>query len=1005
MRIIATITFLGLLCSTTYSFGNTASSACVSNFSLKGRFQDQTDTSTNDQTDTTANDTLKLRNPLNALKVENAAYQKLKAKGNSIDPKRLAIFPALSLQQFLKSEAAGLYVQEPSGEPGTTQNMFIRGTSTPLITARDQFQSQPLVILDGVPMVGEHPFAYDIQQFKFERIGPATNPLSVINMDNILSVEVLKDLSATAIYGPKAANGVILLTSKQAGTTRKIYFDSFVGMNQSHSVTTVNGKFENDFRRQFYDKYTANGKYSDSDVYPLYLSDSLNNAYYGPANWNDQYYDNGLAYGVNAGISGGTNRANFRFSIGSMGTDGVADNTGAQRYGTRFNINMRPMDWLTFSATVNANRVERQRNKNIRDRLSQVNYIPDLSSPIAPNSEKYSQYLAEFDKGFDENKTNSVQGTASLTADLGKLKLSSSFGVDYNEGYRDIFFARTLLQTTNYASNYFGYSRRTFFDNTASYDLELNEDHKFNFSLGSSFQYDGYKYNYAYAYKGVNDFIKINLLESNPSDGNYLNPLVFNRFLVYKFLDKTQNNQISFNGRVNYDYKDKYTFSAMLRADASSNQQPTSRWFYSPILSAAWSLKKEFFSTSSDISDMNLRASVGRMGRYEHFDNFAQGPHYSAFIGYTGNLIAPGYNGFATLTRPYTTGGVGYGLEWAYSDQVNLGLDGAFLNSRVRGSVDLYYKADKNQLLGIPSASEYGYADIVQNGMDISNTGVDLTLSADILPTERTFSWTSSINLNFNKNTLDALPGGLSQIAIGDRLLKVGEAVDRYYLLTNEGIYESDADVPSVGGQKLSYNGIALKGGDPRWADLNNDNIIDENDKTLQGHALPMVAGGFNNDFRYKNWTLGVNLYYNLGRDLINQEMANRFDFINREGLNNITSVREITFWEKRGEYSKYPLYNPWSSVNPYQANQDLFLEDASFLKLRTLSLGYDLTQIMKKKAANVERFFIYGSVNNVFTLTKYTGQDPELVNYTGYDSGYGIQIPRTFLLGVKMEF
>ncbi|WP_449435277.1 hypothetical protein [Pedobacter steynii] len=171
------------------------------------------------------------------------------------------------------------------------------------------------------------------------------------------------------------------------------------------------------------------------------------------------------------------------------------------------------------------------------------------------------------------------------------------------------------------------------------------------------------------------------------------------------------------------------------------------------------------------------------------------------------------------------------------------------------------------------------------------------------------------------------------------------------------------------------------------------------------GHALPLVSGGFNNEFGYGNWTLGVNMYFNLGRDLINQEMANRFDFVNREGLNNINSVREVTFWEKRGDYSKYPLYNPWSSAAPYQANQDIFLEDASFLKLRTVSLGYDLTKLMKKKMPRLERLYVYGSVYNVFTLTKYTGQDPELVNYTGYDSGYGIQIPRTYMLGVKMDF
>ncbi|TCD01324.1 SusC/RagA family TonB-linked outer membrane protein [Pedobacter psychroterrae] len=1002
MRIIATITFLGLLCSTTVSFGNTARSACISNkFLLTGTFQ-QTDTASND---TTAIDSANL-GKLDALKTQNAVFKKLQSKSNNIDPKKLALFPAVSLQQFLKSDAAGVYVQEQSGEPGSVQSYFIHGTSQPLISAREQFQTQPLVILDGVPLTGDHPFALDIQQFKFERIGPATNPLSMINMDNILSVEVLKDLAATAIYGPKAVNGAIVLTSKQAGVKREIFFDSYVGMAQKNSVTTINGKFENDFRRQFYDKYTANGKYSENDVYPLYLSDSLNNAYYGPSNWNDEYYRNGLDYSVNAGISGGTNRANFRFSLGSLRNEGIADDTGLDRYSTRFTINMKPLTWLTFTATVNANRLDRQRNRNVRDRLAQVNYIPDLSSPIAPSKEKYGQYLAEFDKGFDDNRSNLVQGLANVGVDLGKFKFNSSFGVDYNEGYRDIFFARTLLQTTNYASNYYGYNQRSFFDNVATYDLEVNEDSRFNFTLGSSFQYDAYKYNYAYAYKGSNDFIKLNLLRSDPGNqATYLEPFVFNRFLVYKFLDKTRNNLISFNAKVDYDFKDKYTISAHLRADGASSQQPTSRWFYSPILSAGWNLKKEFFTESATISDLNLRASAGRMGRHEHFDNYAQGPQYTAFIGFTGNLIAPGYNGFATLTRPYSSGSIGYNLEWAYSDQLNLGLDGAFFNNRVRGSVDVYYKGDKNQLLGIPSGSEYGYSNIIQNGMDIVNTGVDLVLSADILQSTSSVRWTSTINANFNRNELTALPGGLSEIAIGDRLLKVGSSVDSYFLLSNNGIYNSDAEVPTVGGKKLSYNGIDLKGGDPKWADINGDNIIDNKDKTLQGHSMPIVAGGFNNDFGIGNWNIGVNFYYNLGRDLMNQEMANRFDFINREGLNDMSSVREITFWEKRGDYSKYPLYNPWSSVAPYQVNQDIFLEDASFLKLRTLSLGYDFTKSIKKTVKNMERFYVYTSVNNVFTLTKYTGQDPELVNYTGYDTGYGIPMPRTYILGVKMEF
>jgi TonB-dependent starch-binding outer membrane protein SusC len=1003
MRIIATMTFLGVLCTTTCSFGNTARSACVSNnFSLEGSFQQQTDTSKKDtaSTDTSA---------VGIKPIKKTITHRLESKGNSLDPKKLSIFPAVTLQQALKGESAGVYVQEPTGEPGTAQNIFIHGTSQPLLTARELFQSQPLVILDGVPLTGEHPYALDIQQYKFERIGPGTNPLSIINMDNIQSVEVLKDLSAIAAYGPKGANGVILLTTKAASSKRTITFDSYVGMATKAGVTTINGQFENNFRRQFYDKYTGNGSYTGNDVYPLYLSDSLNNAYYGPANWNDLYYKNGMVYGVNASIAGGTDRANFRFSLGSLKNEGVADETGVERYNTRFVINMKPISWLNFSAMVNGSIVDRDRNRNVRDRLTQVNYIPDLSSPVAPNKEKYGQYLGEFEKGFDNNKINSIQGYLKIGINLGNFSWITTGGADYNEGYRDIFFPRTLLQTTNYASNYFSTSQRAFVDNVASYDWELNDDSKFNFQAGLSAQYDSYKYQYAYAYKGANDFIKLNLLYSDPNklsgSEEYLTPSVFKRELVFKYLDKTKNNLLSANARATYSFKDKYTFSMMLRADGSSTQQPTSRWFYSPIFSAAWDMKKEFFEDDATISMLNLRGSVGRMGRHESFDNYAQGPQYTAFAGFTGNLITPGYNGIATLTRPYTTGGVGYDLDWAYTDQANIGLDASLFNSRVSGSLDVYMKEDKNMLLGVPSGAEYGYASIIKNGMAIRNSGVDLTLSGIILPAGKTLSWTSSVNINYNRNELTALPGGLSELAIGDRLLRVGEAVDRYWVLNNTGIYNTDDEVPSVGGQKLSYNGIDLKAGDPIWTDHNNDNKIDNQDRVLQGHALPVVSGGFNNDFGYKKWTLSLNFYYNLGRQLMNQEMSNRFDFVNREGLNNINSVREITFWEKRGDYSKYQLFNPWSSVAPYQVNQDIFVEDAAFVKLRTLSLGYDLTDMVKKNAPNVKRIYVYASVNNVFTLTKYTGQDPELVDYTGYDTGYGIQIPRTYLLGVKMDF
>lgn len=943
-------------------------------------------------------------------KIKNkSVYDKLSG-GVQKSTQDLSLFPAISLQQNLKGNYAGLYVQEPSGEPGTIQNMFLRGAPMPLLSKKDVYSSQPLVVLDGIPLVGEHPFAFDIQQYDFNRIGPATNLLTSIDINNIESIEVLKDPASIAVYGPRGVNGVIVLKSKMPdGVNRSISFNSYIGMVQKPRVNTINGKYENEFRQRFYDIYTTNGRYSDDEEYPVYLSDSLNNVYSGKSDWTDLYYKNALIYGINLGLTGGSDRASFRFSIGNTKSQGVADGTGLDRYSAMFNINMRPVKWLLFSAMINGNRLNRDRNRTLRDRFAQLNYFPDLSAPLAPNKDYYGSYLTEYDKGFDDNKTNTIQGYAKLLATLGKLKISSTFNVDYNEGYRDVFYARTLLQGTSYASNYYGFNQRLMMDNKATYDLNLNTVHDFHFELGQSMMWDLYKYNNAYAYKGANDYIKINLLDSDPKlpngadNGNYLVPLAFPRELTYRFLDKTEDNLLSFYAKANYSFSDKYFLSGILRLDGSSNAQPTSRWFYSPTLAAAWNLKNDLLKDFRSIDDLVLRASVGRMGRTFTYDNYAQGPQYTATVGWTGNLTVPGYNAIGVLTRPYSFGWVGYNVPWSYSDQLNVGVDVAMLKNRLHASLDFYTKAEKNQLIAIPAYAEYGYKQSIESGLDMTNTGVDLTISAQVITNSR-FKWNSALNLNHNSNKLKALPRGLDEIVIGNRFLKVGQPVDQYWLLENEGIYTATSQVPVVNGQPLKYNGQALKAGDPIWKDQNGDNIIDEKDKVLKGHSMPVLSGGFDNSFSYGNWTLGTNLYFNLGRKLINQEMANRFDFVNREGNTDLSSVKEITFWEKRGDYSKYPLYNPWSTVIPYRVDQDLFLENASFLKLRSVSLGYDLGDVLKRNNIKIKKIFVYGSVNNVFTVTPYTGQDPELVTYDGMDTGYGQPIPRTYTLGVKME-
>ncbi|HMI02814.1 MAG TPA: SusC/RagA family TonB-linked outer membrane protein [Pedobacter sp.] len=926
----------------------------------------------------------------------------------TIKSDKVSLFPGVSLQQYIKGQAAGIYVQEPNGEPGTEQNIFMHGTSVPLLSAKDLFASQPLIVLDGVPLISkEHPFVYDIQQYDFNRIGPATNLLAGIDPDNIASITVMNDLSEAAIYGPRAANGVIYIRTKNPQLKKQVSFNSYIGLATHNSIETINGASEYNFRKPFYNQF---GTLEDSQNIPAYLRDSLYSIYYGPSNWTDLYYRNSLEYSANASITGGSERANFRASLGNQRNNGVADGTGISRYSVAFTILMKPIKWLSIITSINGNQLVRDRNRYQRDRFAEERYFPDLSNPISPNKDFYANYLGEYDKSFDDNKTNVLNGYVNLGFTFGKLKINSRFSADYNEGYRDIFYPSTLLETNSYVSNYFGYNQRMVAENTLSYKLDWNQIHALDLEAGQSFQWDTYHYNYGYAYRGSSDYIKINLLDDpkNPLTAYFSNQpnTGFLNTLMYRFLDNVQNNLVSFYGKGTYSFKDKYSLSVMLRTDGSSGAQPTSRWFFSPIVSAAWDIKNDLLDPGSKISELKLHATYGRVGRLQLDDRYAAGPQYTVDIGYTGEPRLGTFSGVAPLNRPYTQGWVGYDIPWAYSEQFNAGLNIGVWNNRVNIFADVYSKADKDQLMGIPAFAEYGYAQAYESGLVVNNSGIDATINADILAGKDRLQWTSSLNVNYNRNKLKALPGGLTELVVGNRLLQVGKSVDQYWLLQNDGIYTASSEIPVNPNTNLPLNfqGIPLNNGDAKWKDQNGDYTIDDKDRKLVGHSLPLVSGGFNNDFRYSNWSLGLNFYYNLGRDIINQDMSRRFDFINQQSTNDITSVKEVTFWEKRGDYNKYPMYNPWSSVVPYRADQDLFLENASFLKLRSVSLGYDLTGFLKSRKSKINKLFIYATVNNVFTITSYTGRDPELTDYTGYDTGYGLPIPRTFTLGVKMD-
>ncbi|MCU7549418.1 SusC/RagA family TonB-linked outer membrane protein [Chitinophagaceae bacterium LB-8] len=915
---------------------------------------------------------------------------------NQLPLKSVSSQPYISLQQLLKGNVAGVYVQEPSGEPGTEQNLFIRGISSPLLSKRELFDQQAVIFLNGIPLIQDNPFAYEIQRYDFNRIGPATNLLSTINPDNIESIEVIKDPLTLATLGPIAANGAIWITTKNAHSGyRDISVNSYYGYALKPNVTPVNAAYENNFRAPFYDKYAS---ISDRLNYPPYLRDSTNADYYGPANWGDLYYKNAPLYNMDLSLTGGSDRANFRFFGGATKNANIADNTSLSRYTGSFFINAAPLKWLTVSSMINYNRLQRVRNRNVRDRLAEQRYIPDLTNPLTPNKNLYGSYLSEFDKAIDNNANNAIQGYLAVSADLNKFHYNGRLAFDYNEGIRDAFWPTTLLEGNNFVSNYSSYNQRAIGSNTIGYDVRFGGKNKLNFEAGQSFMGDIYKYDYAYAYNGPNDFVKINVV-----DPASLKPT---SFMVYYYPAKMRSALISFSGKATYSFDDIFNINAVVRRDGSSNMQPDNRWMTNYSVGADWDIKKHLLSSCSVTDALSLSASWGRLGKLLSDDRFNAGAQYRVDLGWGSEPGLGSYNGIAGISRPYTSGWVGYGIPWAYSDQMNVGVRLGLLNNRVRVAADVYNRDDKDQLLPIPVASEWGYTGAYQSGMSVNNKGVDLFITAELVAAKNhAISWVGNLNMNYNTNKLTALPGGLNELVIGNNKLVVGKRIDAFWLLDNLGDYKSDAEIPvdPLKGRRISYQGTPIQVGDARWRDINGDYVINDNDKTLQGNYLPKVSGGFGSTLGYKAFSLDVQFYVALGRKVLNQYASSRLDFINTDANNDINSIKEITFWEQKMDLSSYPVYNPWSSVVPYRVDQNLFLDDASFLKLRSLSLSYDFAKSMSKHKS-FRKLELYLSATNLFTITPFKGDDPELVNYNGIYTGYGLPMSPSVITGVKLN-
>lgn len=939
-------------------------------------------------------------NQVSSEALKKFANLRINLNGNdTINIKQAQLQTFTNIASIVQAQVAGVYVQKPSGEPGVFQNIIIRGVNSPVFDNTALNSVRPTVFVNGVPMTTNHNFAYGVQSYKYSRIGPETDFLNFVDVSAIESIEVVKDPLQLAALGPLASNGAILITTFGGKSgIREISLNSYFGINTKPSVSPVNAQYENLFRQPFYSLY--NNSLAARQLYPGFLTDSTNLNYYGASRWQDEYYSNAAMYSVDLSLRGGSDRANFGFLGGHTKNASTADKTALDRYNALLNINMLPFSWFRVSAFINATRTERNRNKNLRDRYAEMGYLPDLSTPLSPNLELYKTYLNEYNRVVDDNFTNSVQGSLSLSFDiLSNLNYTTSLLIDYSDGIHDVFYPSELMQTINYVSNYYGYSQRYSLTNRVGYELEVDDKNRLSFNVGVDYLDDLYRYGYARAYDGPNDFIKLNVVNGDPNKANYLEPL--GGLNVYRWYNTERNRLFSIYGKVGYNFKSILDINALLRWDGSSSVQPDHRWLFTPSASAKWNIDKQF-----ELDEvLSLKIGAGRVGKIQMDSKFAVGPQYSTNLNWSTESIIGSFYGNSALSRPYSTGWIGYDMGWNYVDQFDLTVQKSFLDKKISAYLSLYQKENKNQIVLIPVPEEYGYVGQYKNGLNVRNQGIDLSISADIIDRKDGFKWNSALNLNHNINKVTALPDNLSQLVVGNRLLQVGKPVDAFWVYENVGIYMSNAEVPVQNNTAFNYDGISFAYGDPKWVDQNNDFRINESDKVLKGSTSPKVFGGFFNKFTYKNFDVSIDLAFALGNKALNERASTKYNFINNESNNSIGSTREIFHWQQDVDIAKYPLYNVWSSIDAYRVDQDLFLENASYMKVRGITLGYSLTKAsFLSKIRTLRRAYVYATVNNAFTISNFSGGDPELVNINGYYDGYGLPLTPTFSLGFKLD-
>lgn len=889
---------------------------------------------------------------------------------SQVDVGTMTSTQATSFDAMLSGVAPGLRATATSGQPGGGFSLRIRGGSS------IQGGNEPLYVVDGFPI-------YNNQMTAGTLSGAPINALASLNAGDIETISILKDASATAIYGSRGANGVVIITTKHGRAGKaQISYDATVGFQQLRKKIDVLNAAEFASLRNdaLYDTNPQLGKYQ-------YMSPAEMDAIGKGTDWQDEAFRTALITNHQVSVSGGNEATQYAVTGNYLLQDGILTNTGFRRLGGRVNLSSQLSErlHLGINVTLSQNKANVAPAGIVRSLLLMPStatvYDADGGYTLRnPFENVFANPIASLRLQTNTSRNFDVLGTAYAEYLIMRgLKLKVMLGMKHNNLKEQSYIPSTIYEGASpkgVASIGTLEGRSWINENTLTYTTTIARHHNLDLLAGITQQETKTEIVRTGSQNYVTDALKYNSLQSGA-------------VTLTPYSGALRNALISYLGRVNYNYDHRYFFTASLRADGSSRFGKNNKWGTFPSVGASWTISEEPFfqnAVSAKFSRMHLRLSYGTTGNQEIGDYMS----LSTLSAYVYNFGGTNVVGFAPDRISNDL------LGWETTRQVDVGLDLSFFANRLSLSVDYYYKKTTDLLLDVEIPWTTGFQTSLQNYGSVSNQGVELNLSSKNFTGP--FTWDTDFNIAFNRNRVLQVGSGQDKYISGlFYVIQKGKPLGSFYGAKTNGILQAgEEETKGV----LTGNGTP-KAGDRLYEDVNGDGKFTVSaDRAIIGDAQPDFTFGLNNRLAYAGFDLSFLITGSVGNDVLNY---NREQLEIYSGQQNADKVAVDRWREDRPSLSV-----PRAKLDPAPVFSDRFVEDGSFVRLKNITLGYTLPQSLTKKLG-LGRLRLYATATNLLTLTSYSGFDPEVTTTAntvdqGTDDGI-YPVARTCSFGVNITF